>query len=262
MRSIFRKVAISYTYDRPWLNRCRRWFAIHTGRLIWCMVLLSLSGCSRGEDAALQKTALIRSDQQIVTTGQFERAFSVARIAYSDDPSVDPLVLQKARLRLLHQMTEEVIVRRRAEELGIVIDDQELETAIRKIKQDYPDGEFKQMLLESAVPYSLWKERFKMRLLMGKVIDQDLVSSQNITATEIETYYKAHEDEFAVDEDEVPKAALKHRIIEQIRHEKVEAAYPKWINGLRKRYGVEINWALWERTYGSDDNNTYGKKKK
>jgi len=191
---------------------------------------------------------LIRTDQQTVTRAQFERAFEAARIAYSDDRSVDPQVIENARLRLLNQMTEEVIIDRRAHELGIVLDDTELEAAIQTIKKDYPEDEFEQMLLESAIPYSLWKDRMRVRLLMEKVVDRELVQPVNITAQDIEAYYKAHEEDFAVQDGSPPEMDLKHYIVEQLRLEKVEAAYPQWMDGLRTRYGVEINWDLWEQS--------------
>jgi hypothetical protein len=112
------------------------------------------------------------------------------------------------------------------------------------------------MLLESAIPYSLWKERLKARLLMEKVIERDLAESLVITAKEIEDYYKAHEEEFTVDKETPPEADLKHHIVERLRREKVEAAYPKWMEGLNDRYQVEINWELWEasKTAGADAN--------
>jgi hypothetical protein len=40
--------------------------------------------------------------------------------------------------------------------------------------------------------------------------------------------------------------------VEQIRREKVEAAYPQWMDGLRKQYAIEINWELWEQTHRPD----------
>jgi hypothetical protein len=254
MRRIFRKVAISYRLGRPGFKRCLPVGAEPVCRLACCLALLILAGCSGAKDTSPQNNVLIRSGPQTVTMAQFERAFSVARIAYSDDPSVKPQVLRNARLRLLHQMTEEVVVMRRAKELGIVLDDRELEDAIRKIQKDYPEGEFKEMLLESAVPYSLWKERLSVRLLMEKVVKRDLVPKLNITAQEIEKYYKEHEDEFSVDDDELPNADLKRRILERLRRQKEESAYPQWIDGLRKRYGVEINWSLWGKSQGPEAN--------
>jgi hypothetical protein len=198
---------------------------------------------------------LIRSDKQTVTRAQFERAFEAARIAYSDERIVDPRVTANARLRLLHQMAEELIVNRRAEELGIVLEEAELDAAIEKIKQDYPEDTFDQMLLESAIPYSLWKERLQERLLMEKVVDRELVQSLEITAADIEAYYKAHEKNLAAKAKTSPETDLERTIVERLRRQKVEAAYPQWMEGLRQRYKVEINWELWERIQPSYEKN-------
>ncbi len=260
MRTIFGKVAISYTHAQPSVRQ--RWplASAHVRRAVCCALMVALAGCSGPEGPSQQEAVLIRTDQQTITRAQFERAFEAARIAYSDDRSVDPRVIQDARLRLLNQMAEEVIVDRRANELGIVLDDSELEAAIQEIKKDYPEDEFEQMLLESAIPYSLWKDRLKVRLLMEKVVDRDLVQALNITAQDIETYYKAHEEDFAVQDEDAPEMDLKRRIVEQLQRQKVEAAYPQWMDGLRKRYGVEINWELWEQSQGPEArSNSQGK---
>jgi FKBP-type peptidyl-prolyl cis-trans isomerase (trigger factor) len=91
-------------------------------------------------------------------------------------------------------MTEEVVIDRRAGNWGIVLDDAELEAAIQEIKKDYPEDEFEQMLLESAIPYSLWKDRLRVRLLMEKVVDRELVQPVDITQRILKTYYKTHEE--------------------------------------------------------------------
>ena len=212
------------------------------------LALMVLIGCAEPDTPAPKDAVLIRADQQTVTQAQFERAFSAARIAYSDEPSVSPRVLREARLRLLHQMVEEEIVARRAEELGIAISDADLDAAVAAIKKDYPEDEFEQMLLESAIPYSLWKDRLRVRLLMQKVVDHDLLQSLEITADEIEDYYRRNADAFPVDETAPTAPDLKRRIVERLRREKVEAAWSEWIDNLKSRYGVTINWVLWEKS--------------
>jgi hypothetical protein len=194
---------------------------------------------------------LIRTDRQTVTRAQFDRAFEAARIAYSDDRSVDPETLANARLRLLDQMTEELVIDRRAAELGIVLEETELEAAVHEIKKDYPEDEFEQMLLESAIPFSLWKDRLRARLVMEKVVDRELVQPVEITTQDIQAYIEAHEADFAAPEQKSTDTDLNRHIVERIRREKVEAAYPQWMNGLRKKYAVEINWELWEQSQGT-----------
>jgi hypothetical protein len=223
--------------------------AIHVCRFLCCILVIALAGCSGPDSHSSHGAVLIRTDQQTITLAQFERAFEAARIAYSDARSVDPQVIENARLRLLNQMAEEVIVDRRAKDLGIALEEAELEAAIQNIKQDYPEDTFEQMLLESAIPYSLWRDRLRVRLLMEKVVDQEIVQSLTITAEEIEAYYRAHEDEFLIDDGKTEAVVdLKRQIVDRLRREKVETAYPQWIEGLREQYQVEINWALWEQS--------------
>ena len=245
MAAIFRKFAISYPDDRLACDPRRATLVRRLRRIAGVIVLAVLAACSDSPPPQPVDAVLIRTDRQTISMGEFERAFSAARIAYSDDRDVDPRFIEQARLRLLNQMVEEVIIKRRAEELGIVLEDQELEAAISAIKQDYPEDEFDQMLLESAVPYSLWRDRLRMRLLMEKVVDHDLDQSLTVTAEEIEAYYKAHEKEFVVDTQNPPEVDLRRQIVERLRRDKVETAYPEWMDGLRQRYQVQINWDLW-----------------
>jgi hypothetical protein len=105
-------------------------------------------------------------------------------------------------------MTEELVIDRRAGELGIQLDDAELEAAIQEIKKDYPEDEFEQMLLESAIPFSLWKDRLRVRLLMEKVVDRELVQPVEITTQDIEDYYSAHEADLATNDKKPPDMDL------------------------------------------------------
>lgn len=253
MRAEFRKDAIGYEHRQQQLGRYSPpwWIALLT---------LLLTACVGSDDSSSQDAVLIRCDQRTITRSQFERAFEAARIAYSDDRTADPQAIADARLRLLNQMAEEVIVDRRAQDLGVALDERDVETAIAAIKADYPPQEFEQMLLESAISYSLWKDRLRARLLMQKVVDHDLMQTQEITTPEIQAYFKAHESEFAVDEKTAPQPDLTRRIVDRLRREKVEARYPQWMTRLREQYQLSINWALWEQLHPADKESNDRKK--
>ncbi|BBO93345.1 SurA N-terminal domain-containing protein [Desulfosarcina ovata] len=247
MKIIFRKVAVRYQQWRQTSEQS----ATQAGLAVWFLLIVFLAGCTESESPT-SAAVLIQANGQRITLTQFERAFDVARIAFSDDRMADPQLVNDGRLRLLHQMTEEVAIRCRADELGMELDDQEVTAAIDAIKKDYPEGEFEQMLLESAITLPLWRERLAARLLMEKVVNQDLIPSVTITPKEIETYYRSHPDQFNVDDETVADTNLKHRIITHLRQEKVEAAWPQWMNGLKTRYRVKINWELWKQAQPPD----------
>lgn len=248
MEIISGKVAISYTPSPQPTQRCRCFRATRTCLAIWSVVLTVWAGCSGPDHAAHHQDPLIRSNGWIVTLAQFERAFEAARIAYGDDRSMEPELMHNARLRLLNQMVDELMAERRAEELGVTLNDNELESVIQTMTKDYPENEFEQLLLESAIPFSLWRERLRARLLMEKVIERELVQPLTITVQEIEAFYQANETSFTVGGERPTDLDLKRQIVELLRREKVEAAYPGWMADLRDRFGIEINWELWAQS--------------
>ncbi len=215
--------------------------------------LLGLAGCS---DTAPQQDDefLLRIGEKMVTRVDFEKAFEIAKSAYPHNIMQKPEALKEAQLRLLNQMTEELILDEHARALKIEISDAELEKAVADIKQDYPEGEFEQTLLENAVSYQTWKNGLRTRLLMEKVVATELEDQISITPEDIAAYYAEHFDKDggadgekdASEEKEMDKMAIKH-----LRRKKAEEAYKSWMNNLQKKYPVEINWEQWEKITGS-----------
>jgi hypothetical protein len=163
-----------------------------------------------------------------------------------------PDVVKEARLRFVKQMTEEMILRERARDIGIKITDEEVKQAVEDIKQDYPENVFDQILLEYAVSYQLWEKGLETRLLMEKVIAKELGDQIVVTPDDVSKYYEAHHknDELAPDKKEVSKD-INETITRNLRRTKIEQAYKPWIKELQKKYIIEINKAQWEKIIGS-----------
>jgi hypothetical protein len=137
-----------------------------------------------------------------------------------------------------------MVILERAIELDIEISDEELEKAVSDVTKDYPEGGFEQILLEYAVSFPAWKERLRARLLMEKVIEEELNDSINITPEDILAYYEAHYHvKYDFKED---SKNINELIVKQLRREKVENAYHSWIKALKNRFPVYINKAAWD----------------
>jgi hypothetical protein len=145
-----------------------------------------------------------------------------------------------------------MILLEEAQKLGISVTDAELEKAVSEIKSDYPEGEFEKTLLEFAVSYDSWKSRLKNRLIMAKVIDEELANRITISPEDISEYYKKHyqgremESESGQTSEDIDEA-----IVKQLRSQKAEEQYNSWIEALKAKYAVEINSELWEKITGS-----------
>lgn len=210
----------------------------------------ALAGCS---DVKQKQTDeyFIKLKDRIITVADFNKAFEIAKNAYPQNRIQQPEVAREARLRLIQQMTEEIILLERAEELGIKMTDSQVEKAIRDIKRDYPDNVFQEILLEYAIPYQYWKEGLKTRLIMEKVIAQELGDKIKITHDDISQYYEEHlEDDITSTDMKAMSKDINNIIIKILRKEKMEKAYASWIKNLKNKYAVEINKKELEKLTG------------
>ena len=201
----------------------------------------TLVGCSDFEHKQKDEY-FIKVGNRTITVADFNKAFEIAKNAYPHNRIQQPDMIREARLRLVQQMTEEMILLQRAEELGVTIKDSEVEKNLEELKGDYPDNVFQEILLEYAIPYRSWKEGLKTRLLMEKVIAKELGDKIKITHDDISKYYEENfkDDDTSSDVKEVPED-INNIIIKILRKEKMEKAYASWINKLKNNYAVEIN---------------------
>ncbi|MEN8758623.1 MAG: SurA N-terminal domain-containing protein [Desulfobacterales bacterium] len=210
-------------------------------------VVFALIGCS-GHDTGTGDEYLIRIGERVVTVADFNRAFEIAKTAYSHNSLQNPEDTKDAQLRLLNQMTEELVLLQRAGELGIGVSDEELEKAIEKIRADFPDDAFEQTLLEYAVSYKSWKSGLKTRLLMEKLVQQFLKDLTVIQPDEVAKFYEENYNNDATQSGDTRNpAAVEEIIVKQLRRVKIENAYRNWIENLRKRYTIDINKDQWNK---------------
>ena len=218
-------------------------------------IVFFLSGCGQ-EESDLGSETLIRVGDRTMTVLDFNTAFEIAKTAHEYNIRQKPEDLRKAKIRLLNQLTVEMVLLERAEDLGISVTDAELEKAVDEIKDDYPEGEFEATLLEFAVSYDSWKKRLKTRLTMEKVIDEDLKSKVTITAEDISEFYKKN---YRNREPETGSAQssedINEAIVQRLRRKKTEETYSSWIEGLKGKYEIEINNQLWEKISGFKSSN-------
>ncbi|MBU4414588.1 MAG: SurA N-terminal domain-containing protein [Proteobacteria bacterium] len=215
------------------------------------LILSILSGCADPEDRLVDEY-LIRVGKRITTIDDFKRTFEIVKAAYSHNALKSSAYLREARLSLLNQLVEQMIILERAREQNIGISDSEVEEVIAGIKKDYPEGEFDKTLLEYAISYQSWREALKNRLLIEKVIAEELEEKVVITPGIISEYYERNYDRFFLDSGSKEGSAnINEFIIKHLRKEKVEEAYKGWIKELRKNYKIEINRDRWEEIASS-----------
>lgn len=220
-------------------RRVRRMSMILALFAVWAC---SPPGSERAEDF------LIRLGELRVTSQDFLQAFELVKTAHPGSVDPNSPELQNARRQLLQEMSLELILLKRSEELKLKISQAELDAAVDAVKADYPPGAFEQTLVESTVSLETWKQRLRLRLLLDKLVEAELRPQVAITAEDLEAYYDRNYRGKASGADSDQKLErLKKILVADLRRGKMEDAFESWIEGLKQKYPVEVNLPQWER---------------
>lgn len=212
--------------------------------LVWLAVaIISLYSCS---GKAQDDDYLIRVGTSTISVAAFKRAVeATSEEAFPGDQDISPSALNDLRVRVLNQLTDELIIIERAAAMGIHVSDQELEAAIEAVKVDYPDDTFEKTLLENAISFQAWKQKLATRLLIDKVIARELVDKVEITSKDVAIYFQNHFPEGIPEGEDADQ--FNKRIVQHLRQQKAEALYHGWIESLRKAFPVEVHQKRWNR---------------
>ena len=216
----------------------------------WCGWVLALfvgAGCGPSGSEG-PEDYLLRVGSRKITARDFLQAFELAKTAYADGIAPDSPVLQDARRQLLEELTTELVILNRAEEVGISVSEAELEAVVRAIKADYPPGAFEQTLAESAVSLEPWKQRMRSRLLLEKLVQLELTQRVTITPAEVaDHYHRQYGVKAGATGSDDRFEQLKETIAADLRRKKIEDAFANWVEELKVKYPVHVNAQQWEK---------------
>jgi peptidyl-prolyl cis-trans isomerase SurA len=100
------------------------------------------------------------------------------------------------RLSILHQLVDYEILMRRAERLGLLATDDEVERKLNEIKSPYTKEEFEAHMKERKLTLDDFKRDLRRQLTVDKVLNKEVTSKINVSDQDITNYYNAHKAEF------------------------------------------------------------------
>jgi len=154
------------------------------------LLLAALAGCKSqvGGDvmASVDGRKIYASDVQ----KYFENQTSSAENAPAGEQSTT------LRLNILHELIDDEILMRRAEKLGLLATDEEVDRKYGEIKSPYTQEEFDKRLKEKKLTAPDFKRDLRRSLTVEKVINKEVTSKINVSDQDITDYYNAHKAEF------------------------------------------------------------------
>jgi peptidyl-prolyl cis-trans isomerase SurA len=100
------------------------------------------------------------------------------------------------RLNILHQMIDDEILMRRAEKLGLLATDEEVDRKYNEIKSPFTQEEFDQRLKDKKITLADFKRDIRRSITVDKVMNKEVSSKINVSDRDITDYYSTHKGEF------------------------------------------------------------------
>jgi peptidyl-prolyl cis-trans isomerase SurA len=100
------------------------------------------------------------------------------------------------RLNILRELIDDEILTRRAEKLGLLATDEEVERKLNEIKSPYTQEQFDLKMKEKKITLDDFKRDLRRSLTVEKVLNKEVTSKINISDQDVSDYYNSHKGEF------------------------------------------------------------------
>jgi hypothetical protein len=212
--------------------------------LPFLLLLLWLFACKDSSPGG-QGVVLMKLGNRVVTVNDYKEAFEMAMSAYPMKALADRNHIKVAKVRLLNQMTDELVILHRADALQLIVSDEELNSSIDNILKDYPDQTFDQILVEQSISFNRWKESLRKRLLIEKTIREDTRGlSDSVGDSKPSVALRQQEQKNEPNPPEQQEGSVEGEPYPEGKS--AQDIYAAWMARLRKTHPVYIDENQWE----------------
>ena len=172
---------------------------------ILTMAILLLAGRLTG--AELVEKILARVNDRLITNSEFQRRV----VAASHAPQASTDVAQIKR-EVLEDLIREKLLEERAKEMSVSASDEEIETAVERVKRQYnlaTDQEFDAALASSNMTREDLKRQMRQTIILQKVIGRDVTSKLEISDDMLRLEYERQKEKLY----RVPESARVSEIV-------------------------------------------------
>ncbi len=173
--------------------------------LAGCILLAALAGCDRKSAAP---DVMARVNGHDIVQAEVQKYYDNQTAGSPQAPSGEQAT--SLRLSILRELIDNEIIAQRAEKLGLLATDDEVDRRLNEIKAPYTQEEFLNRLKEKKITLDDFRRDLRRSLTVEKVLNKEITSKINITDQDISGYYNAHKAEFNLIE---PQYRLAHIMV-------------------------------------------------
>lgn len=166
-------------------------------RVRWSLLFASLAfalfgvGCSHQDS---DKDVLAKVNGYKLLRSEVDKAYN-AQTAGSPQ-KLNPLEDQALRLNILRQLIDIRLQLQKAEKLGIVAADDEVDSRFNQAKSPYTKEEFEKQLTNAGLTEDDYKQEIRRNLTISKLINKEIASKITITDADIQNFYNQNKAQF------------------------------------------------------------------
>lgn len=157
-----------------------------------CGMALFFAGCTgRGND----KDVMAKVNGYKVLRSEVDKTYNTQVAGSPQKPT--PTEEEALRLNILNQIIYRQLLLQKAEKLGVVANDDEVETKFNQAKAPYTKEEFQKQLKDSGFNSEEdYKLDLRRNLTVEKLLNKEIASRVSISDAEMKTYYEQNKTEF------------------------------------------------------------------
>jgi len=164
--------------------------------------------------AELIEGIVVRVGDRIVTRTQYDRRLrdTYAEIERGAPAEQVAALKETARKELVNELIGELLLKDRADRLGITVTEPELKEAVGRLKQQYnisTDEQFDASLRSSGLTRADMEARLRDTLISNKVFGRELRSREQLTDSELRERYNREKEQYRLPE----RAQLRELVI-------------------------------------------------
>lgn len=152
---------------------------------------LGLVGCNNrggGDDV------MARVNGHKITRPEVEKYYKNQISGAPQQPSTEQG--DNLRLSILRELINNEILMQRAEKLGLLATDEEVDGKVNEAKAPYTQEQFDARLKERGITMDDFRRDLRRSITIDKVINKEITSKINVTDSDISAYYNQHKAEF------------------------------------------------------------------
>ncbi|MCC6857654.1 MAG: peptidylprolyl isomerase [Bryobacterales bacterium] len=165
-------------------------------------VLLLSPGCKKSPPAGV--AAMVNN--RPITYAELEKNQQFQMLAATDKASDDQINFQK--LEILRTLIDSEILLQRAEKLGLMAVDSDVEARFNELKAPYTKEEFDRQLQNRKMNVDDLKAQLRRELSIQKLINKEITSKISITDADVTEFYNANKASFNLPEPQVHIAQI------------------------------------------------------